>query len=293
MRNSHRRSVRRIVGAQVARVGQNPRYMPFTLAHPAAALPFRRFWKDGFFALAIGTLGPDIPYFMPGRYLRISPNLHNSSGAILYGAPIAFALLCVLVLLRPVLVEPLWGKHRVFVNAGLSRFERVPRLWLHAVPAVVVGSAIHYVCDSFTHRYGWFVDRLPVLQTILGEIGGRPLTMYVLLQYLSSVAGLWLLLWWYRRQLRAISITPALPARSWRPWVIGAICMVCLLLGINAEQHAPPRFDTPHGITFITLTTAMRAFAVLYVVLGAALLIAARCSPPAGSLPDRARRPEA
>jgi hypothetical protein len=34
--------------------------MPFTLAHPAAVLPFHSKWRTGFLALMIGSLGPDI-----------------------------------------------------------------------------------------------------------------------------------------------------------------------------------------------------------------------------------------
>jgi hypothetical protein len=34
--------------------------MPFTLAHPAAVLPFHSKWRTGFLALVIGSLGPDI-----------------------------------------------------------------------------------------------------------------------------------------------------------------------------------------------------------------------------------------
>jgi len=41
--------------------------MPFTLSHVAAVLPLRRLCgPDRFAALAIGSMTPDLPYFLPG-----------------------------------------------------------------------------------------------------------------------------------------------------------------------------------------------------------------------------------
>jgi Domain of unknown function (DUF4184) len=58
--------------------------MPLTFAHPAVALPLRKLLgRWGFLpALAIGSMAPDVPYFVP---LGIDRHLGHSIPALLLG----------------------------------------------------------------------------------------------------------------------------------------------------------------------------------------------------------------
>lgn len=48
------------------------------------------------------------------------------------------------------------------------------RIWLLALPALVVGSATHVLWDQFTHPHTWVAFHLDVLQSTLA---GLPLTV--------------------------------------------------------------------------------------------------------------------
>ena len=64
--------------------------MPFTLAHPAAALPFRK-TRLVFSAVIVGSMAPDFEYF-----LRLAPQgryFHSLPGLFLCTLPVAFAVL--------------------------------------------------------------------------------------------------------------------------------------------------------------------------------------------------------
>ncbi|MGH8296134.1 MAG: DUF4184 family protein, partial [Steroidobacteraceae bacterium] len=47
--------------------------MPFTLAHPAAVLPLRRAPLLRTVPLIIGSMTPDVPYFLPWRIAKYIP----------------------------------------------------------------------------------------------------------------------------------------------------------------------------------------------------------------------------
>lgn len=249
--------------------------MPFTLAHPAFVLPLRRRWPTAFVALVLGSMGPDLPYFLPGRLHPLLPQAHTPLGSVTLGPLYALVMLVAVVVLRPVLVAPLWDRHRVLVDALLLPYARTLRPWLHAVPALVLGSALHYACDSATHRYGWIVGALPALEAplIVGE--SRPLPVFSALQYASSLLGLALMAWWYVTELRAAP-PPAVPDGRSSRWELLSLAVVSAGLGIRAARDAGPAYGSVHGQLYKALTVGTASFAMLYVVLGCTLLYARR-----------------
>jgi hypothetical protein len=59
--------------------------------------------------------------------------------------------------------------------------------------------------DSFTHRQGWLVEHLPILQIPIGSLGNHTVRIHNLLWYVSSFAGVaWLCFayerWWETAQ---------------------------------------------------------------------------------------------
>src|SRR5215472_4410846 len=77
--------------------------MPFPLAHPAAVLPIRRWFKWlSFPALVIGSLVPDAGYLIP----QFGDLSHDILGSILFGLPVGGLMLAAFYALRrPVVIR--------------------------------------------------------------------------------------------------------------------------------------------------------------------------------------------
>jgi hypothetical protein len=169
--------------------------MPFTLAHPAAAVPLARFGLP-LSALVVGSMAPDFPYFY--RLSTSDQSGHTLLGLFTYCLPAGFvALLIYHKLLKRYVLSFLPAADRARLSAEF-RFGPISRLLLIAI-AIVLGAATHIAWDSFTHAHGWIVERLPMLQAWLFRAGRSDIRMYKVLQHGSTVVGLLLLCIWYRR----------------------------------------------------------------------------------------------
>jgi hypothetical protein len=167
--------------------------VPFTLAHAAAALPFRRLRLVPS-ALVVGTLAPDFEYF-----LRLSPAGrfgHTLPGALLFSLPMALVVLWLFhtfVKLPTVKLLPESIQRRLVPHLHQFRFLGVGRsLWI--VASVLVGIATHLIWDSFTHSTTWLYHhwsalRQPHRLPIAGQI-----PLYKILQHGSTSVGLAILL---------------------------------------------------------------------------------------------------
>ncbi|MEV0589157.1 DUF4184 family protein [Nonomuraea sp. NPDC050310] len=180
--------------------------MPFTPAHVAAVLPFassarlRRVLDP--WALAAGAMVPDLPLFIP--FLPEYISWHDARGVLTYGV---VSVVILLGLLQQVFWEPLVSLLPPAFAARAAGLRPSFRP-LPVVAGAIVGGLTHVFWDSFTHErslsiWGW---------SWLGEPVYGSVRMYGLLQYLSSVAGLALILWWSRRGLLRLA-PETLPAR--------------------------------------------------------------------------------
>lgn len=224
--------------------------MPFTLAHPAAILPFSR-WsgRHGVFsALVIGSMMPDMPYFLALDVDR--GDTHSLMGLLwfslplgclifglfhgLFKRPLAFLLPPTLSRRLPLNRRPLAGKF----------FWALPwSIWL--------GSFTHIVWDACTHKYGFLVDRVGVLRILLFRFAGYNFWVYKVLQYVSGIVGMGILLaaaWWW---LRRASSTAEPEDRVWR-WPDGLrrplrllLLLVPSLVGILAAWFNVHDHDAP------------------------------------------------
>src|SRR5690349_24311549 len=102
-----------------------PRYheaVPFTLSHPAAAIPFSRS-RLVLSALVIGSLAPDFQYFV--KLAGQERNAHTFPGAVLITFPAAVVMLFVYhsVLKWPVIsLLPQLCQDRLFIPARQFRW---------------------------------------------------------------------------------------------------------------------------------------------------------------------------
>jgi hypothetical protein len=175
--------------------------MPFTLAHPAAVVPLRR-WLP-LRALVVGSLAPDLAHFVPLATTRSES--HSLAGLAWFCLPAGMGMLLVYDL--------------VLRSFGLAMLPETIARRLHPRPvawsvrntavaavAVTLGAVSHIVWDSFTHASGTMVRAYPLLRREIPLLEFYHPAMFTVLQHASTFAGLvvlgWLILRWYR-------VTPA------------------------------------------------------------------------------------
>jgi len=176
--------------------------MPFTLSHPAFAVPLRRLLPGELAlpGLVLGSMAPDLEYF--ARMEAVGTIGHRYAGFLLLGLPLGIALCCAyLFVIRPALpgFMPSIGRLREYVQAH-ARYRKplAPLDWLFFVLAAHAGYATHIFVDAWTHRSGWFVRHIaPLRQPVMGDY------WFQWLQYLTSLIGAaligaWLLVNWLR-----------------------------------------------------------------------------------------------
>ena len=235
--------------------------MPFTLAHVAAALPFRRLrlvWS----ALIVGTIAPDLEYFV--RFAPDDGYGHTLAGSLLLSLPLAILTLWLfhafvkaplIELLPDGIQRRLVNHHREFQFRGRVRFT-----WI--VASVLLGMATHLVWDSFTHPNTWLYRSWPVLRKPINGLVFGTVPIYKVLQHGSTIIGLavlliWLLLWYRDAE---VSILSEASHEIWpvRKLLIFIIMMAIALLGAGIRALVEVGIPSNH-------LTAKR-FAGLFVV---------------------------
>ncbi|MFN0303485.1 MAG: DUF4184 family protein [Burkholderiales bacterium] len=178
--------------------------MPFTASHIAAVVPL--YPRLGRFrilsALAIGSMSPDLHYFLPIDIGRVST--HGAWGLIWFCLPMSVAtymLYHALVKHALIALLPEWIAARVNRIAGEPY--ALPNVrWIDVLGAIAIGAGTHIVWDAFTHRRGWGTALFPALRGYVVSVQGLDLYVYSLLQHASSGIGLALIAWWAWRWLR-------------------------------------------------------------------------------------------
>jgi hypothetical protein len=207
--------------------------VPFTGSHPAAVLPLLRTPLPAS-ALVLGSMAPDIPFFLPVAFPWATHTaLAVVTSDLLLGAA-AWALWHG-VLAGPALASapaPLRNRIEGRVPLGLRpRVSSAARAGLVLV-ALVVGGLTHVLWDEFTHPRRWGPEHLPALAANWGVLPG-----YRWLQYGSSVVGglallTWFVLWWRR--------TAATPdGRTAHRWVWPLLLGVGAVAGTVAALRSP------------------------------------------------------
>jgi len=185
-------------------------FMPFTLSHPAASVPFVR---RGLIlsALIIGSMAPDFPYFL---MLNQDADFgHTLPGLIIFCVPAGFLLLWVYqrVLKLPLLsLLPERHQQRLEPVIGDFRFLPMGRFGLILL-SLFIGAFTHILWDSFTHSDGLMVQNIAILNMTLLTLGTYQLSLYKVLQHGSTLIGGGLLLYWYWRWYRTAPVEPIDP----------------------------------------------------------------------------------
>lgn len=242
--------------------------MPFTLSHPAAVLPLlprrRRLAVAGVgSALAVGSMAPDLPYYLAMDWPREST--HTLASVLWFSVP---AGLVAWLAFQHLLKAPALF---VLPRAFRARIDPAPAP-LRALPvaaALALGALTHVAWDAFTHETGAAVRGIPALRLLVADVGGLHLWTYRVLQHGSTLVGAVALVLWARSWLRRTPPRPApgplaLPV-AWRAPLRGAIALAPPAVGLAvAFALAPPRGDVGALAFFLAhLAVASLSSAVL------------------------------
>jgi membrane-bound metal-dependent hydrolase YbcI (DUF457 family) len=222
--------------------------MPFTFAHSAAALPFKRLPLVPS-ALVIGTFAPDFEY-----YLRLAPDHgfgHTLLGTFVLTLPVALLVLWILhsLVKRPAtMLMPDEIRNRLASHLGDFHFGGITR-FLIILASLLLGIATHLLWDSFTHTNTWFYAHWPLLRASLNLPVLGPTPYYKVFQHGSTVVGTgvvaaWLVLWY-----RSGEPSPRVPGESLSPRqrlaivaMMASVALVGTILRVAVGTSLPVTF---------------------------------------------------
>jgi len=241
--------------------------MPFTVAHAAAVLPFRRLnlvWS----AFLVGSMAPDFPYVIGSiKYRDLG---HYFPGVLLFTLPASFAVLWFYhwAVKRPVAgLLPIGVQQRLSGQLGEFSFGGVSRIWAITL-SIILGIATHLVWDSFTHAHTWPWLHFAWLRSRIEVPAVGWIPMYMFLQYATTflgffALGVWVLLW-YRETapVTGAASRPSLKSRVSLAVIMFAIAIAAGLLRAWLLISAMPW--TIHHWDWLMLNFAVTALAVAF-----------------------------
>jgi hypothetical protein len=172
--------------------------MPITIAHPAAVIPMRK-WGLPISALVVGSISPDLEYLTHisptggiGHFYSGLFDGHSITGLFLFCLPVGLvALLVMHKIWKPAAASLLSSDSYISRELNRKSFRFLPIGRLAAVClGILVGAFSHLLWDSFTHSYGWMVQHVPVLTTSINLGNGISLSLFRLLQHISTIFGI-------------------------------------------------------------------------------------------------------
>jgi len=232
--------------------------MPFTLAHPAAALPFRRWCPRylDFSALVVGCLVPDLATSMTDYLEYFS---HTILGSFIFCLPVGLLTLWIFRQVRTPLISTLPNPHRDIL---LSIRTVAPNSLIQDIVSLLLGSWLHIAWDSFTHGHSWLV-RHSVLSSVTVE--GLPLNRLVWL--LSSVIGVAIPLVMYLSLVRRRNPpTKSVSLSEWRAYAFWLGILLLPFAGALPLTFHDPGYSHNRFVSFL----AMYYLSCCYLTLAAA-----------------------
>lgn len=243
--------------------------MPWTFAHPAAAVLVWRFGGASLplSGLAMGSLSPDFGYYV-GAF-GLATHAHTLRGTLEVCVPSAFVLLLIVLRLRGLLVAPLPQPHRRAIEClpspSLQSAANIARMLV----ALWVGAMTHLAWDSFTHAGGAMVSVIAPLRHVLFDVSGRAFATYTILQHVGTLFGIVVIGTAYGRWLsRTVGMASCLQWRALRGFIpLVMVALSCAAIGFaSAILKLGPGSGWP-VIVFRGIVDATIAFAAAYLLL--------------------------
>ena len=264
--------------------------MPFTLSHPAAVLPLRRYGV--FSALIFGSMAPDFLYFVPGHTFAYYG--HTRRGLFFFCLPAGWVALWLfhVILKRPLaelFPESIAAKLRTAVRPfGFGVWPLGPERVMLISGSILAGALSHIVWDAATHANGIIAQEIPFLMVPVINIADWTILRVQLVQELSTVLGVAALAWAFRSWLQhaptaeehsELSLSPA--AKLWIPALMLTLALAYSVpLGLVPLHYRLRSFLNWEYFLRITVIIGMRTYFILLLVFcGVWHLLAARRAP--------------
>jgi len=161
--------------------------MPFTGSHPAIIIPLLKSRILSVSGLIMGSMVPDFEFF-----IRLEAEvIHGHSILPIFWLNIPTALLTIslyhiVVRNQLILHLPAFFRSRFRPFLTFNWLAYLKLNYFKVIISILIGNMSHLLWDSFTHKYGFFVELLPLLKYIFFEI-----PLFHLLQYAFSLFGAW------------------------------------------------------------------------------------------------------
>jgi hypothetical protein len=235
--------------------------MSATFVHSVASIPFTRYGL-GLSALIIGSIMPDLPYFLP--FSQHEQFGHTLVGLFLFCIPAGMAALWIFhYLLKYPLFSLFPYSHQQRMSPFIHNFPSWSGKTLGVnVISLFVGAWTHIVWDSCTHWYGWTVQRVPLLQLTIFKTSQGTLKLYKVLQHGGTVVGTLLLIYWYLKWLKNASVAQVPPifhlSNSTKLFIVLSIVFLACLAGSVYGYYKTPVIDDIESFSYFVVVT-MRA----------------------------------
>ncbi|PGT17026.1 DUF4184 family protein [Bacillus cereus] len=212
--------------------------MPFTFAHPAAVLPFAK--KQASYisvtALILGSMAPDFEYFLHFRPYGVIG--HTWLGFLYFNLPLVLLLAYGYhsILKKPFIThlpKPFAGYYTYAVDERWG--VRTWKDFFVFIYSALFGMLTHVVWDAFTHRTGYFVMKIPLLQRELHSI-----PVYNYMQHGSTCFGFLLLLyvlWNYGDKTGKDSILASEKRKYWVSVIIASAIIFIVHAFVDPYFH--------------------------------------------------------
>lgn len=258
--------------------------MPWTLVHPAAVLPLRKYCahRHLFGALVVGSVSPDFGYYV-GRF-DIATTGHTLLGLLVVCLPTGLALLVLIRILHRPVANLLPQPHRQAI-LSLPRMPQFssPITVLRVSASIITGAVTHNVWDSFTHRAGYVVSRCPPLQMPAFTLGTRTLRVFEVLQHSSTIIGLIIVVVAYVGWLRGAdrgTATPSALSDGWRYGILASLAGISLALSIPVARAVSATSAGPVNVALFLVRYVICATTIFVVTLSVvSLLMPHRAAP--------------
>jgi hypothetical protein len=225
--------------------------MPFPLAHPAAVLPLRRFCPRhlNFPALIIGSLCPDVGYF--SGPLRLDHFSHRFlAGSFGFCLPVGLLILLVFYLVRSPVVKILPAGYRLVL---LPLCQGPIGSAFSIVVSLIIGAWTHLFLDAITHRNGWLVQHLPILNSFAPAVGKHQFRVYDAVYAGCTFSGVLWLAVCYQSWLEKGTGSPA-PTMAGAKWGYALLFASSVLFVALASRGAHQSIGiVPAGVIVVLL----------------------------------------
>jgi hypothetical protein len=253
--------------------------MPWTLVHPAAVLPLRKYCANRhlFGALVVGSVSPDLGYYVGG--FDMATTAHTLLGLLVVCLPTGLALLVLIRILHRPVANLLPQPHRQAI-LSLPRMPQLssPMTALSVSASIIIGAVSHNVWDSFTHRAGYVVSRWPLLQMPAFMLGTKTFKIFEVLQHASTTIGLIIVIAAYLVWLRGTDRGMGVPSSfgdGWRYGILVSLAAISLVLSIPVAHAVSATNVGPVNVTLFVVRYVICATTIFVVTLSVTSLLMA------------------